>query len=82
MEADSTIESVLSSCIHIWFGNCNAFERKALQRVVRTAEKIMGTPLSSIQDIFSKRCLSRTISITKDFSHPHHGLFALLPSGK
>ncbi|KAK3575670.1 hypothetical protein QTP86_031626 [Hemibagrus guttatus] len=34
-----TIESVLSSCITAWFGNCTVSDRKTLQRIVRTAER-------------------------------------------
>ncbi|KAK3573263.1 hypothetical protein QTP86_019238, partial [Hemibagrus guttatus] len=35
-----TIESILSSCITAWFGNCTVPECKTLQWIVRTAEKI------------------------------------------
>ena len=31
------IESILTGCITAWYGTCLAFDRKALQRVVRTA---------------------------------------------
>ncbi|KAK3505997.1 hypothetical protein QTP70_003344, partial [Hemibagrus guttatus] len=37
-----TIESVPSSCITAWFGNCAISDCKTLQRIVRTAEKIIG----------------------------------------
>ncbi|KAK3508787.1 hypothetical protein QTP70_007628 [Hemibagrus guttatus] len=43
-----TIKSILSSCITAWFGNCTASDRKTLQRIVRTAEKIIGVSLASI----------------------------------
>ena len=33
-----TIESILTGCITAWYGNCPASDRKALQRVVRTAQ--------------------------------------------
>jgi hypothetical protein len=32
-----TIESILSGCITAWYGNCIAYKRKALQRVVWSA---------------------------------------------
>ncbi len=35
-----TIESILTSCITVWYGACNASCRKSLQRIVRAAEKI------------------------------------------
>ncbi|KAK3573703.1 hypothetical protein QTP86_032059, partial [Hemibagrus guttatus] len=33
-----------------WFGNCTASDRKTLQRIVKTAEKIIGVSLPSITD--------------------------------
>ncbi|XP_056586110.1 uncharacterized protein LOC130407337 isoform X2 [Triplophysa dalaica] len=77
-----TIESILTNCVTVWYGNCSVAERKALQRVVKTAQRITGTTLSSIEDIQKKRCLHRARSILKDSSHPAHRLFTLLPSGR
>ncbi len=77
-----TIESVLTSCIIVWYGNCSAADRKTLQRTVNTAAKINGAPLPSILDIFLARCSSKTNSIVKDPTHPSHSLFQLLPSGR
>ncbi len=37
-----TIESVLISCITVWYGNSCAADRKTLQRTVNTAAKIIG----------------------------------------
>ncbi len=37
-----TIESILTSCIAVWYGACNAFCRKTLQHIVKAAEKIVG----------------------------------------
>ncbi len=77
-----TIESVLTSCITVWYGNCSAADRKTLQRTVNTAAKIIGAPLPSILDIFLTRCSSKATSIVKDPTHPSHSLFQLLPSGR
>ncbi|KAI2647800.1 hypothetical protein H4Q32_031264 [Labeo rohita] len=74
-----TIESVLTSCITVWYGNCSAADRKTLQWTVNTAAKIIGAPLPSILDIFLARCSSKASSIVKD---PSHNLFQLLPSGR
>jgi hypothetical protein len=35
-----TIESILSGCITAWYGNCTAYNHKAFQRVVRSAQHI------------------------------------------
>ncbi|CAI5660864.1 unnamed protein product [Oreochromis niloticus] len=77
-----TIESILSSCITAWFGNCAISDRKTLQRIVGTAEKIIGVSLPSIKDIYTTRCIRKATSIVADWTHPSHTLFTLLPSGK
>ncbi len=74
------IESVLTQCISVW--NSSNQDCKALQRVVRLAERISGSTLPSLQDIYLKRCKSRTAKIIKDSNHPGNHLFRLLPSGK
>ncbi len=76
------IESVLTQCISVWYGNASNQDCKALQRVVRLAERISGSTLPSLQDIYLKRCKSRAAKILKDSNHPGNHLFRLLPSGK
>ncbi|KAL0154639.1 hypothetical protein M9458_048902 [Cirrhinus mrigala] len=65
-----TIESILTSCITVWFGACNASCRKTLQRIVRAAERIIGVPLPSLQDIYSTRLTKKALCIAADPSHP------------
>ncbi len=77
-----TIESMLTSCITVWYGNSCAADHKTLQRTVNTAAKIIGAPLPSILYIFLTRCSSKAKSILKDPTHPSHSLFQLLPSGR
>jgi hypothetical protein len=45
------LQSILTSCITTWYGNCLASDRKALQRVVQTAQYITGAKLPAIQDL-------------------------------
>ncbi len=56
-----TIESILTSCITVWYGACNASCRKTLQRIVRAAEKIVGVSLPSLQDIYSTRLTCKAL---------------------
>ncbi|KAI5610007.1 gastrula zinc finger protein XlCGF28.1-like [Silurus asotus] len=77
-----TIESIVSSCITAWSGNCTVSDRKTLQRIVRTAEKIIGVSLPSIMDIYTTHCIRKAHSIVEDHTHPSHTYFTLLPSGK
>jgi hypothetical protein len=53
----------------------------ALQRVVRTAQNITGTELPAIKDIYIRRGGRKTQKIVKDYNHPSHRLFSLLPHG-
>ncbi|KAK0143197.1 hypothetical protein N1851_018690 [Merluccius polli] len=75
----SSIESLLTYCITVWYGSCTVADRERLQRVVKAAQKIIGCPLHSLMDIYTSCCLSRAKTITKDSSHPG---FDLLPSGR
>ncbi len=76
------IESVLTQCISVWYNNATNQDCKALQRVVRLAERISGSALPSLQDIYIKCCKSRAAKILKDSTHPGKHLFCLLPSGR
>uniref|UniRef100_A0A3P9M7M4 Reverse transcriptase domain-containing protein n=1 Tax=Oryzias latipes TaxID=8090 RepID=A0A3P9M7M4_ORYLA len=78
----STIESILSYGITVWFSHCTEAERQSLQRVVKTAQRIIGCPLPSLKDIYQSRCLSRVTSITTNSTHSAFPLFELLPSGR
>ncbi len=69
-------------CISVWYNNATNQDCKALQRVVRLAERISGSALPSLQDIYLKRCKSRAAKIIKDSTHPGNHHFCLLPSGK
>ncbi len=72
-----TIESVLTQCISVWYGNSSSQDCKALHRVVRLAECISGSALPSLQDSYLKRCRSRAVKIIKDSNHPSNCLFTV-----
>ncbi|KAI5108018.1 gastrula zinc finger protein XlCGF28.1-like [Silurus meridionalis] len=67
-----TIESILSSCITAWFGNCIVSDRKTVQRIVWTAEKLIGVSLPSIMDIYATRSIRKANSIVDDPTHTLH----------
>ncbi|XP_055496185.1 EF-hand calcium-binding domain-containing protein 11 isoform X2 [Leucoraja erinacea] len=77
-----TVESMLSDCIVAWFGNLSAQERKRLQKVVNTAQSIIGSDLPTIEGIYRSRCLKKAGSIIKDPHHPGHTLTSPLPLGR
>lgn len=68
--------------ITVWFGCCTVQDRKALQRVVRSAQVITGTAFPALDSLYQTRIVNRAISIIKHISHPQHRLLTLLPSGR
>ena len=75
-----TIKSILSGHITAWYGNCSAHKRKALQRVVRSSQRITGYKLPALQDTYTTRCHRKAKKIIKDNNHPSNCLFTLLSS--
>ena len=76
------IQSIITYNIIVWFNSCTAADRKALDRVRKSAQKITHTQLPSLFDIHHTRCQQRAQNIIKDSFHPGHSLFSLLPSGR
>ncbi len=76
------IESVLCTSITVWFSSATKSDLRRLRRLVRTAERIIGTPLPTLQELYLSRVSKRAGKITLDPSHPAHSLFKMLPSGR
>ena len=74
-----TIESILSGCT-AWYGNSTSHNRRALKRVVRSAQRITGGTQPTLQDTYSTRCHRKAKQIIKDNNHPSHCLFTPLSS--
>ena len=77
-----SVESILTYCICLWYNSCTADQRKKLQRVIKTAQKIVGCPLPSLEDLHRSRSSRKTQNILMDSTHPGHSLFHLMPSGR
>lgn len=76
------VENVLTSSITAWHGSCSAADKKALQRVENSAQKMTNNSLPSLEGIYISRCRTGVMSITTGPAHPAHELFTLLPSGR
>lgn len=63
-------ESILGCGITAWYGNTTVAERKSLQRVIETAERLISSELPSIDTIYSQRCRRRAQSIPQQL-FPH-----------
>ncbi|KAK1805253.1 hypothetical protein P4O66_019595, partial [Electrophorus voltai] len=71
-----SIESILTGNITVWFWNSTRQDRQALQRVVRSAERITHTELPDLQTIYYKQCQTKARRIVKDPTHPNNRLFS------
>ncbi|KAL0154227.1 hypothetical protein M9458_050481, partial [Cirrhinus mrigala] len=49
------IESVLCTSITVWFGSATKSDIRRLQAIVRTAERIIGASLPTLQELYSSR---------------------------
>ncbi|KAJ8369389.1 hypothetical protein SKAU_G00094170 [Synaphobranchus kaupii] len=78
----SIIESILTFSITTWFPAASVRDKTRLRRVIRSAERVIGCDLPSLQALHDSRALKRARKIIADPSHPGHGLFSPLPSGK
>ncbi len=58
----AVIESVLCSSITVWFGSASKSDIRRLQRTVRTAERIIGVHLPSLQDLYYSRVKKRQVT--------------------
>ena len=78
----AVVESVLTFSITVWFNSATKQQRDRLESVVRTAGKIVGSDLPTLESIYTKRIASRAWKIAADSSHPGCSLFESLPSGR
>ncbi|KAK3507270.1 hypothetical protein QTP70_013530 [Hemibagrus guttatus] len=69
----TAIESVLTSSITVWFAAATAREKAKLQRVIHSAEKVIGCSLPSLQELYVSRSRRRAAKIAADPSHPGKG---------
>lgn len=68
------LHNILTYCCTVWYSCWTAVDRKDLQRVVKTAERIVGSPLPNPSDIHSSSLLTQATNILQDPSpsgNPH-----------
>ncbi|KAK0134503.1 hypothetical protein N1851_029887 [Merluccius polli] len=68
------IESILTSSITI-YAAATAKDKGRLQRIIHSAEKVIGCNLPSLQELYASRTLRRAGTIVANPSYPGHKLF-------
>ena len=76
------IESIITFSITVWYGNATQKDRISLERIAKTASRIIGCEVPSDDSVYAGRLVRRSDTIIKDTTHPAHHFYELLPSGK
>ncbi len=76
------IESILCTSITVYFSSATKSDLRRLQRVIWTAEQIIGITLPTLQEQYLSRVSKIAKKITLEPSHPAHSFFELLQSGR
>ena len=63
-----------------WFGNLSISNRNRLDRITSQAQKIIGTKLETVGEVYQKALVGKTNAVLKDETHPLHENFVLMPS--
>jgi len=78
----AVIESGLTFFITVWFGSITQKETLRLNKVVKTASRIISRDLPSLEILYQQRLLGRSTLISQDSSHLSHDLFEPIPSSR
>ena len=81
MVYQSIIESILNFSIIVLFPASTTQDRKKLNSIIKTCEKLIGTKLARIEDVFEARANRKLEMILKDPYHPSNKYFEKLTSG-
>ena len=76
------VQSVLTFSFICWYKTINLKSKKPLDNIVNLCSKIVGRKQVPLEQLFTKRALSKADSIIKDSSHPLSCLFEALPSNQ
>ena len=76
----AVIENVLTFSITVWFGS-SSIHKNMLEGIVKTASKITGSKLPSIESIYTTCTLRKATTIISDSTHPANHLFESLHLG-
>ena len=78
----SIVESILTSSITVWYDRATILDLYKLQSVVRHAERLIGTRLPTLNELYLKRMSMKSSKIMKDNFHPAFEYFEFLPSNR
>ena len=65
-----------------WYSSCPVSRRKDLYRVVKVAERIIGTDLPYLNSVYASWLKKKAHNSSRDTTQLGHRLFAMLLPGK
>lgn len=72
---DSVVASVWRYCLVGWGGNITIGDRQRVERVVKEASKIIGSPRQDFETVYADLLLKKFDDVMEDLQHPlHHRL--------
>ena len=77
----SLIQSIISYNLICYFGNATKIEEKKLNQPRKIVQRLLGTDLPSLDDIYHERVLSKLRQIMQDPTHPLNDQFSCNRSG-
>ena len=75
------IESLLSFALVSWFGNLSLQDKNSLNQIIKWAGRLIGKS-QLMFSLYDTQLQRKATCILKDGSHPLHGEFQLLRSGR
>ena len=78
----SVIQSIITSCIIVWYGNLRAQDIRKLERVTKVASKTIGLDVKTVRSIFETAIVSKLRAIMQNPTHPLHDSVVVNRSGR
>jgi len=77
----STVESIISFCMSLWYGSCTGIKKRKISKVIKTAKKL-GCDITDATSLYNDSLHRKLKGILKDVDHPLNCYVTYLPSGK
>ena len=77
---DTVVASAIFFGVVCWGSSISTADRKRLDRLIKRASSVLGSPLDPVQVVGDRRMLARLASMLENSSHPMHETLAALGS--
>ena len=71
------LQSTIAFGISCWGGNITSGDKEKIDRTIKKAEKLLGTELLFVDELFNDLSLTKAKNIIKDPSHPLYNEYTI-----